>query len=159
MTTETRSNDPALADLYWAGPSGYAVLPTVIIGGVLSPVVLLGMRPLSGWFNLSEEGTSFLHFGTILVPWLIAGAIWTYRSASFVYRLTPTHLHVDYGMLFRPFPPIAMAEIVAVTATRWQRWLRFGTVIVNLRGRPRLKLRHVHRPELFAAAIARQAKL
>lgn len=149
------SADLATADVYWAGPSGYAVLPTVILGGLLSLGVFFGSDWLGDVLHLAEHWTSVVRFWVILIPWAGVGLLWTYRAASFQYRVTARHLHLDYGMAYRPVAPIARADLVDVRVSQWwwQRLFRYGTVVATPRGGPPIRMRLVHRPERLAMVL------
>jgi membrane protein YdbS with pleckstrin-like domain len=155
--------DPAEPDLYWAGHSGWAMMPGVVVGVIASAVVMLGLHRLGDWLNLPDRWTAVLRFWLVLSGWITAGVVWAYRGASFVYRLTPTRLYVDFGMLSRPVPPIPLEKVTGVECRAWalRRWFGVGAVIVRADGRPPVRLRGLFRPERLAQAIeeaAREAK-
>jgi membrane protein YdbS with pleckstrin-like domain len=160
MTDPTDPTDPAEPDLYWAGHSGWAMLPGLVVGLVLSVVVMFGLTSLGDWLDLKSETTAFVRFWVVLVGWLIAGVVWAYRGASFVYRLTPRHLFVDFGMLFRPVPPIPLDRIAGIERRAWalRRLFGVGSVILRVEGRPPVRLRGIYRPHRFEAAIRRAMK-
>ena len=91
------------------------------------------------------------------IGWIAAGLVWAYRGASFVYRLTPRHLFVEYGMLYRPVPPVRLGDVTAVEcrARGLRRLFGVGAVVVRARSRPPLYLGGVFRPHQFAQAIRR----
>src|SRR5262249_28250619 len=147
--------DPAQPDLYWSGPSGWAMIPGVLIGGAVSLIVLFGLPPIGRWVGLPPDWTSFLLFWLTLFGWIALGLVWAYRGASFVYRLTPSHLYVDFGMLYRPVAPIELAQVVGARGGAWGRGGVCGVGWLMVRGeaRPPLWLRAIFRPERFAAVI------
>src|SRR5262249_56569383 len=147
--------DPAEPDLYWAGPSGWAMIPGLLVGGVVSLIVLFGLPPIGRWVGLPPDWTSFILFWLTLFGWIALGLVWAYRGASFVYRLTPSHLYVDFGMLYRPVAPIELAQVVEVRERAWALRSVFGvgSVMVQAEDRPPLWLRAIFRPERFAAVI------
>ena len=155
MADQKEPIDPSEPDLYWSGHSGFAMLPGVVLGALLSAVFMLGALPLAEWLNLPEDWTVFVRFWLILLGWIAAGLVWTYRAASFVYRLTPSRLHVDFGMLYRPVPPIVLSEVTDITCRAWilRRLFQVGSIIIQSEGRPAVRLRGIFRPEQFAAAI------
>jgi uncharacterized membrane protein YdbT with pleckstrin-like domain len=115
--------------------------------------------PLIGrWVDLAPETTAFIRFWLVLLGWVAAGLVWAYRGASFIYRLTPRHLYLEFGMFFRPQPAVPLTDIESVECRAWslRRLFGVGTVVVRAKGRDPLRLRGIFRPHLFAQAI-RQA--
>jgi membrane protein YdbS with pleckstrin-like domain len=160
MALPTDSADPAEPDLYWAGHSGWAMLPGLVVGVVLSAVVMLGLTSVGDWVDLDPETTAFIRFWVVLLGWIVAGVVWAYRGASFVYRLTPRHLFIDFGMLFRPVAPIPLTDIEEIEWRAWalRRLFGVGSLILRVRGRPPVRLRGIFRPQQFLAAIRRATK-
>lgn len=157
MAHATEPDDPAEPDLYWAGHSGWAMLPGAVVGAVVSAVVMLAAPSVGDLVDLSPDTTAFIRFWVVLLGWVAAGAVWAYRGASYVYRLTPRHLYVEFGMLHRPVPPIPLTAITAVERRAWslRRLFGVGAVVVRADGRPPVRLSGVFRPERFAQAIRR----
>jgi len=147
--------DPAEPDLYWAGHSGWAMVPGFLLGVVASAAVMLSAPPIGRIVDMPPDWTAFLRFWLVLLGWVAAGIVWLYRGASFVYRLTPSRLHVDFGMLYPPTPPIPLVEIADVECRAWalRRWFRVGSIVIRAKGRPPVRLRGIFRPERFADAI------
>ena len=147
--------DPAEPDLYWSGHSGYAMLPGIVLGAVASAVVMLGALPLADWLNLPENWTALVRFWLVMIGWILAAIVWSYRGDSFVYRLTPARLYVDFGMLYSPVAPILLASINEVECRAWilRRFFRVGSVVIRADGRKPVRLRGIFRPDLFADAI------
>jgi membrane protein YdbS with pleckstrin-like domain len=147
--------DPSEPDLYWSGHSGFAMLPGVVVGVLASAAVMLVGPPAADWVNLREDWAAFLRFWLVLLGWVAAGLVWSYRGAAFVYRLTPVHIYVDFGMLYRPVPPVLLTRVTRVECGAWalRRLFRVGSVVVHAEGRNPLSLPGIFRPELFAAAI------
>ena len=158
MARPTDPTDPAEPDLYWSGHSGWAMMPGIVLGAVLSALVMLAGSLVRRWLHVAPESTAFLRFWIVLLGWVAAGLVWAYRGASFVYRLTPGHLYLEFGMLSRPVPPVPLAEVEAVECRAWtlRRLFGVGAVIVRAKGRGPIRLRGVFRPHRFACAI-RQA--
>src|SRR5438309_1073113 len=111
--------DPSEPDLYWSGQSGFAMLPGLVVGVLASVIVMLGLPPLGQWINLPEDWIAFVRFWLVLIGWLALGLVWSYRGAAFVYRLTPTRLYVDFGILYRPVPSILLADMTKVECRAW----------------------------------------
>jgi uncharacterized membrane protein YdbT with pleckstrin-like domain len=151
--------DPAEPDLYWAGHSGWAMMPGVVVGALASAVVMLGLPRLGEWVNLPDRWTVVLRFWLVLSGWITAGVVWAYRGASFVYRLTPSRLYVDFGMLYPPVPPIPLDRVTGVECRAWalRRLFGVGAVIVRVDGRPPVRLRGIFRPDRLARAIEQAA--
>ena len=147
--------DPAEPDLYWAGHSGWAMMPGVVIGAIASAVLLFGLPRLGDWLDLPDEWTALVRFWLVLLGWAAAGVVWAYRGASFVYRLTPSRLYADFGMLGRPIPPVPLAKVTGVECRAWalRRLFGVGAVVVRAEGRPPVRLRGIYRPDQFADAI------
>ncbi len=155
MADEPERPDPSELDLFWSGQSGFAMLPGLVIGVLASAVVMLAAPPIGDWIRLPEELTAFLRFWLVLIGWIILGLIWSYRGAAFVYRLTSSHLYIDFGMLYRPTPPIELTSVTNVECQAWalRRLFRVGSVIVSVAGREPVRLRGIFHPQLFADAI------
>lgn len=160
MARPTEPDDPAEPDLYWAGHSGWAMMPGLVIGIALSAIVMLAAPSVGDLVDLSPDTTAFLRFWLVLIGWIVAGLVWAYRGASFVYRLTPRHLFVEFGRLYRPIPPIRLADVTAVECRAWslRRLFGVGAVVVRAHSRPPLYLGGVFRPQQFALAIRRAVK-
>lgn len=155
MASEKEVPDPSEPDLYWAGHSGFAMLPGVVVGTLASAVVMLGLPPFGEWINLPDDWTAFLRFWLVLLGWVAAGLVWSYRGAAFVYRLTPSYLYTDFGILYRPVPPVPLATVTKVEGRGWalRRLFRVGSVTVHGEGREPLTMSGIFRPDLFADAI------
>lgn len=157
MSRPSEPDDPAEPDLYWAGHSGWAMLPGAVIGAGLSAVVMLAAPSVGDWVNLAPDATAFIRFWIVLVGWVAAGLAWAYRGASYVYRLTPRFLFVEYGMLARPVPPIALRDVTAVECRAWtlRRLFGVGAILILAEGRTPVRLSGIFRPNQFARAIRR----
>src|SRR5438270_8502917 len=99
MLRATEEGEP---DLMWKGYSSAAMVPSFLLCAAASVVLLAG-----GWFfeemrGLSEQVGWFLFYGTTVAIWTVQLARWLYRGATYVYRLTPKHLFLDWGFLHRP---------------------------------------------------------
>ena len=155
MAESNEPRDPAQPDLYWSGHSGWAMLPGLVIGGATSALVMLAAPPIGDWVELREDWTAFIRFWLVLIGWIAAGLVWAYRGGSYVYRLTPTHLHADFGMLYRPVQPIALGEITTIECRAWalRRLFGVGVVIVRAKDHKPLRMPGIFRPDQFAEAI------
>jgi uncharacterized membrane protein YdbT with pleckstrin-like domain len=155
MVADREPPDPSESDLYWSGHSGFAMLPGVVVGVLASAAVMLVGPPAAEWINLAEDWAAFLRFWLVLLGWVAAGLIWSYRGAAFVYRLTPSHLYLDFGILYRPVPPVPLKLVTKVECGAWllRRLFHVGSVIVHFEGRKSISLPGIFRPELFASAI------
>ncbi|HKA08636.1 MAG TPA: PH domain-containing protein [Gemmataceae bacterium] len=155
MHPATDATDPAEPDLYWAGHSGWAMLPSLVVGAIVWAIIMLGAPPVGNLIGLPSDWTAFLTFWLVLLGWIGAAIDWSYRGAAFVYRLTPRRLYADFGVLYRPVPPIPLTEVTHVEHRAWalRRLFGVGSVIVHARGRPPLRLRGIFRPDRFADAI------
>jgi membrane protein YdbS with pleckstrin-like domain len=160
MSRPTDETDPAEPDLYWAGHSGWAMLPGMLVGAALSGVVMLAGRWVARWVELPPEPTAFVRFWLVFLCWVAAALVWAYRGASFVYRLTPRQLYLEYGMLYRPMPPVPLADVESVECRAWtlRRLFNVGAVVVHAKGRPPVRMGGVFRPQQFADAIRRAVK-
>jgi hypothetical protein len=155
MKPSAEPPDPAEPDLYWAGHSGWAMVPGFVLGVIASAAVMLSAPPIGRWVDMPPDWTAFLRFWLVFLGWVAAGIVWAYRGASFVYRLTPLRLYMDFGMLYRPVPPIALVEIDDVECRAWRlgRTFAIGSVIVNAKDRAPIRLRGIFNPRRFADAI------
>jgi len=155
MAPPTDPPDPAQPDLYWAGHSGWAMVPGFLLGVVASAAVMLSAPPVGNWINLPPDWTAFIRFWMVLIGWIVAGIVWTYRGGSFVYRLTPQCIYVDFGMVYAPVPPIPLAEVTSIECQQnvLRRWFGVGSVLIRAKGRAPLRLRGIYRPNRFADAI------
>jgi hypothetical protein len=116
---------------------------------------MFGALPLAEWLNLREDWTVFVRFWVILIGWIAAGVYWVYRASSFVYRLTPLYLHVDFGLLYGPVAPIPLTSVIGVECRAWvlRRLFRVGSVIIHIDGGSPVRLRGIFRPDKFCDAI------
>ncbi|HVK13663.1 MAG TPA: PH domain-containing protein [Gemmataceae bacterium] len=155
MASPTEPPDPGQPDLYWAGVSGWAMLPGVIVAGAVSAVAMLGGPPLGAFVGLPADWTAFVLFWVTVVFWIGIGLTWIYRGASYVYRLTPGRLYLDFGMLYRPTPPVELDRVEAVEVRAWalRRLFGVGSVIVHTAGGRPIRMRGIFRPHEFADAI------
>src|SRR5262249_31087178 len=138
-------------------------MPSFLVCLALSVLLLTG-----GWFfegirGLGEESGSFTFFAATIAIWTVQAVRWLYRGATYIYRLTPRHLFVDWGFLYYPVPPL---ELARVTAVRWGwmvlgRPFRVGWVRVRLESGREECLIGIQRPQGFAELIqkwVRQAR-
>jgi uncharacterized membrane protein YdbT with pleckstrin-like domain len=147
--------DEAEIDLAWKGYSSAALLPSFLVCAALSLVLLTG-----GWFfetirGLGEEEGSFIFFGATIAIWVIQIVRWFYRGASYIYRLTPRHLFIDWGFLYNPVPPVPLNQVTGVT---WGyallgRPFRVGWVQVGVAGGRQESLVGIKRPGAFSELI------
>jgi uncharacterized membrane protein YdbT with pleckstrin-like domain len=160
MAKPTAADDPAEPDLYWAGHSGFAMLPGAVVGAAVSAVVMLAAPSVGSLVDLSRDTTAFVRFWLVLLGWAAAGLVWAYRGASYVYRLTPRHLVVEYGMFHRPVAPIPLIDVTAVDQRAWvlRRLFGVGAVVVRADGRAPVRLSGVFRPERLAQAIRKAVR-
>lgn len=147
-------DDPSEADLYWAGASGWAMLPGLVVGSVLSAIGMFGLPPLGAYVGLPVDWSAFVLFWLAMLGWASLGLMWAYRGSSLVYRLTSKHLFIDYGRFYRPTPPVPLGEIRSITVRAWalRRLFGVGAVTVHCDGRD-VRMRGIFRPEKFAEAI------
>jgi uncharacterized membrane protein YdbT with pleckstrin-like domain len=152
--------DPAEQDLAWKGYSSAAMLPSFLVCAALSAVLLTG-----GWFfeeirGLGEEEGSFLLFGAAIAVWTAQIVRWFYRGATYVYRLTPRHLFIDWGFLYWPVPPVELARVASVTWRHalWGRPFGVGWVRVRTDDGREVDLIGIKRPAAFAALIQKWVK-
>jgi hypothetical protein len=160
MARPTESDDLSEPDLYWAGHSGWATLPGAVVGIGISVVVMLAAPSIGNLADLTPSTTALIRFWLVLTGWAVAGVVWAYRGASFVYRLTPGHLYVDFGMLYRPVPAFRLADVTSVECWAWRlrRVFGVGSVIVQSSGRDPVRMGGIFRPDRFADVIRRAAK-
>ena len=155
MTGSDPIVDPSEPELYWAGPSGWATVPGILVGGAISAVAMIFLPPLGEWISLPADWTAFAVFWLVVATWVVVGLLWIYRGACFVYRLTSQHLFLDFGWLYRPTAPIKVGHIKEVQVRAWalRRLFAVGAVVIVVDGRVTMRLRSIFRPEEFADAI------
>ena len=156
MPTIDTIHDPAEPDLVWRSHSGWSMLPSFVICGLIS-VAMLAI----GWVFHELE---FLRHATahaatvacISALWLMQLFRWAYRAITVTYRLTPMHLFVDRGPLYPPIPAIALTDIAVIhtVANLCDRMLGTGWLSLEIAGRTsRVRLDGVLRPKSFAGQI------
>ena len=152
--------DEAEPDLAWKGYSSAAMLPSFLVCLLLSALLLTG-----GWFfeevrGLGEEEGSFIFFAATVAVWVVQAVRWLYRGASYVYRLTPRHVFLDWGFLYYPVPPVPLGQVVAVTwgYAFWGRPFRVGWVRLRVEGGREECLVGIKRPRAFAELIEKHVR-
>ena len=148
-------SDPGEPDLYWAGPSGWAFIPLALIGIPLTALLMLGEPIVAHRLGFGSHSVAAILVVVALVFWGMVGLVYAYRGACFVFRLTPNHLYIDYGMFFSSQPHVKLRSVkkVVTTSQGLDRLFDLGTVTVYLEEGEPLRFRHLLRPEAFAGAI------
>ena len=82
MALPTEPPDPGQPDLYWAGVSGWAMLPGARVGETISAVAMLAGPWLGSLIRLPADWTAFVLFWVTVVAWITAGLVWTYRGPA-----------------------------------------------------------------------------
>jgi len=147
--------DPAQPDIVWHGYSGWAMLPSFVVCGVLSLFLLMG-----GWFfddarSLADQFGSLAFFALTWAIWIVQLFRWIYRGSTYVYRLTARALYLDLGFLYPPERPI---ELKMVTKVEWGsnvlgRFFGVGWVAVCENDREVVTFTGIVRPAAFAEQI------
>jgi membrane protein YdbS with pleckstrin-like domain len=147
--------DQGEPDLYWAGPSGWALIPHALIGVPLTALLMLGEPVVAHWLGFGSHSVAATLFVLALLFWGVVGLVCVYRGACFVYRLTPTHLYTDYGMFFSPQLPVKVRSVKRVeTRSRGlNNYFHLGTVLIYLEDGEPLRFDNILHPEAFAVAI------
>jgi uncharacterized membrane protein YdbT with pleckstrin-like domain len=152
--------DPSQPDLAWRGYSGWAMLPSFVICVLITLALLTG-----GWFfedvrGIGQEFGWLVYLEIAAAVWMVQLLRWLYRGASFVYRLTPAFLYVDFGWLYNPTPPVELARVTKVAwgSDLFGRLLGTGRVVIECEGRAPLTLTGVLRPAAFAEEIEATVK-
>jgi hypothetical protein len=152
--------DPSQPDLAWRGYSGLAMLPSFVVCGALSALLLM-----SGWLfddarGIVERIGYLAVVGTTGAVWIAQLFRWLYRGSTYIYRLTPWHLFIDHGFLYDRQPAV---DLAGVTQVRWGadlfgRFFGTGWVAIGVADRAELKLGGVRRPAAFAELIDASVK-
>jgi membrane protein YdbS with pleckstrin-like domain len=161
----TPQADPAEPEVAWRSYAGRAMLPSFVVCGVVTLALLTG-----GWFLedvrvVARVLTPFTLFGAALALWAFQLARWGYRVVTFNYRITPRHVFIDRGFLYRPEPPVELAAVrrVAWGAGPFERLLGAGWVRFEFDGdREPVTLEGVRGPCELAEQLrelAREARL
>jgi membrane protein YdbS with pleckstrin-like domain len=153
-------NDPAQTDLAWRGYSGWAMLPSFFLCGLVSIALLT-----SGWFfedirGISQEVGSLVFFFIALGIWIGQLLRWLYRGATYIYRLTPARLYLDRGFLYNPEPAVELSKVIDVEwgCNALCRFFGVGFVVLHSEGREAVTLTGVLRPAAFAEEIREAVK-
>lgn len=149
------ASDPAQPDLAWRGYSGWAMLPSFGVCILLSAVLLAGGYVFEDIRGVGREVGWWVLFELTLAIWIVQLLRWLYRGASYVYRLTPSHLYLDRGLLYRPVPPIDLTTVVRIVwgTDLFGRFLGVGWVRVEIEARGAQTLTGLLRPAAFAEEI------
>jgi membrane protein YdbS with pleckstrin-like domain len=149
-----RTDDRALADRGWWGYDPRATIPAVAAAAAASVVVLYGRWNLEGLSWLAERAGALAVFGLAVAVWPGLVAVLLYRAVTYTYRLTDRAVLIDRGFLWRPEPPVWLAELTGVEVrVGWVgRQLGVGTVRLTAGGRV-VKLTGVRHPGAVAKAI------
>lgn len=154
MTTPRRASDPAQADRAWFGYHPRALAPTVAAVAAVSLLVWTGRWYVDGLTALVARVGALAVFAAAWGAWLPLGAVFVYRTVTYVYRLTDRALVVDYGFWFRPVPPVALNDVVGVSAGAGLLGRALGVGWVEVRTANRLvRLTGVRRPAAVADQI------
>ena len=70
----TEPPDSGQPDLYWAGVSGWAMLPAALVGGAVSAVAMLAGPRLGSLVGLPADWTTFVLFWLTVAAWITARA-------------------------------------------------------------------------------------
>src|SRR5436305_1967938 len=94
------SPDPSQPDLAWRSYSTAAMLPSFVLCGAASAILLMGH-----WFFDEARGVvqqigSLTLFALALAIWIVQLFRWLYRGTTYMYRLTPLAVFVDRGFLY-----------------------------------------------------------
>jgi membrane protein YdbS with pleckstrin-like domain len=154
MLPKTPIADPAQRDLVWTGYDPRALAPAIVLAGVTSLVVWTGRWFFEDLSDLADRLGSLVIFALAWGVWPALTAVFLYRTVMFMYRLTDRALLVDFGLLSRPVPPIALSEVMAVVMGGGWVLRRFGVGWIEIRTADRvIRLPGVRDPQLFAVAI------
>jgi uncharacterized membrane protein YdbT with pleckstrin-like domain len=143
-----------LTDLSWRGYDPRAAVPQLAVAAAASAALLSGRWYLEELSELADRAGALAVYALVLAVWPGLLAVVLYRTVTFTYRLTDRALLLDRGSLFRPEPPVWLADVTAVTAgASWLgRRLGVGWVRVATDGRT-VRLTGVRDPGAFAVAV------
>jgi membrane protein YdbS with pleckstrin-like domain len=131
------------------------MLPGLAAAAAASVVLLSGRWYLEELSELVDRAGALAVYAMTLAVWPGLLAVLLYRTVTFTYRLTDRMVLIDRGSLFRPEPPVSLAEIAAVTVgSRWLgRRLGVGSVVLTTAAGREVRLTGVRDPAGFADAI------
>jgi len=131
------------------------MLPSFIVCGAVSIVLLTGRWFIAEADNLVERIGVLVLFGLIWGMWIIQSLGWIYRGATYMYRLTPRWLFIDRGFLWKPEPAIELDKVSQVVSggDRLGRWFGVGWVEIRAGNQEVRRLYGILKPEAFATKI------
>lgn len=159
MTAQQRADDPARADRRWFGYHPRTMAPTVLAVAVASLAVWAGRGSLSDLSELAARYGPLAVFALAWGVWPVLLAVFLYRTVAFTYRLTDGTLLLDYGFLYRPVPPLSLAEVTDVRAGAGPLGRALGVGWVEVRTASRaVRLNGVRHPAEVAEQIRAAVK-
>lgn len=133
MATNIAKNEKAII---WIGPGFRAIIPPATGLAVFTCLILLFGPWLARLSHFQHEWVSFTLFSSLLAVWAICIVRWLYRGACYVSLLTDQAIHVDYGFLYKPVPPIPLRDIETIEYRLWVWWLMdVGTLVIRVKNR------------------------
>jgi hypothetical protein len=142
--------DHAMIDRAWRGYDPRAMVPWLILAGVLSVGLLIGRWYLDELSWVADRAGALAVYAMVLAVWPGLLMVLLYRAIAYTYRLTDKAILIDRGSRSLPEPPLDLAELTEVTATTG--WLCVGTVVLATRDR-QVRLTGVRDPQRFADEI------
>lgn len=145
----------SLTDRAWLGYHPRAAAPHLAAAAAASAGLLGGRWAVEDLSGFAERTGAFVVYATVAAVWATCLAAVLYRAVTYTYRLTDRELLVDRGPLFRPEPPIRLADVTAAVAetSHLGRRLGVGRVRVTTAAGRVVRLPGVADPGRFAAAV------
>lgn len=149
---------PDEVDVWWGSYSGWSMLPSFVICGLLTLGMLAGSYFI--WTDLGQEAdkTRYEFYLAAGLLWLIQLVRWVHPVIGLTYRLTTRRLFRGEGFLYPRLPPAELTDIGAVLVEQSvvEYWLGIGRIRV-VASTP-LLLPGVRDPHRVAALIGRCAE-
>jgi hypothetical protein len=146
-------------DVWWGAYAGRALVPSFILCGLLT-ILILGGGLYYGVFHGTFLPRTAVH-GSIGTIWLIQLWRWLYRIVAINYRLTTRRLFIERGFRHPGAPGIELSQIRQVVVSRGilERKLGVGRIHLLLQGSDSLQtLKGVRDPDLVALEIRKHMK-
>jgi hypothetical protein len=131
MTSASRVPDEEV-DVWWGGYSGWAMLPSFLVCGLLTLAALSGAYLLWSDYGQHPAVVRFEFYVVAGLLWLVQLLRWAHPVVGLTYRLTTRRLFCGEGFLYPRLAPVELADIgaVLVEQTSVERWLGIGRVRV-----------------------------
>lgn len=149
-----KTDDPAQADLAWAGYHPRAAAPAIVGVAFASLVIWTGRWYLDDLSELADRVGALAVFALAWGVWPAVATVFVYRTVTYTYRLTDRAVLIDFGFWHYPTPPIVLKDLTGVhSGAGWLSGL-LGVGWVELRTANReVRLVGVRNPSEFAEQV------